>query len=140
MKHTEPTPEQIEGYKAWVAERPEAVRKHAERLDPWTLYRLKSTGQRVHLVGFDEMQGGKVTCRVGVSGKFNMVTFERDVFGIDPDDLEECDLPEPEEQVGTLDLPIEEVRRLHQGWPDGGVPVEVWADLMRRYPLKQKTT
>lgn len=140
MRHTEPTPEQIEGYKKWVAERPERVRKVAERLDPWTLYRLKTSNQRVCLLGFDEEQDGRVTVRITVSGEFNLVTFERDVFGIDPDDLEECDLPGPNEQVGSLDLPIEEIRRLHVEFPEGGVPAEHWADLARRYPLKQKTS
>lgn len=27
--------------------------------------------------------------------------FDRSVFGIDPDDLEECDLPAPEERLGA---------------------------------------
>lgn len=138
MRHTEPTPEQIEGYREWVTQRPPAVRACAERLDPWTLYRLKTTGQRVYLVGFDVEQDGKVTCRIGVSGEFNMVTFERTVFGVDPDDLEECDLPGPEDQVGSLDLPIEEVRRLHEEFPEGGVPAERWAALVQQYPLRQK--
>lgn len=165
MRHTQPTSAQVQGWKEWVAERPPAVRVVAERFDPWTLYRLKTTGQRVYILSFSDPSlitcnwcggnggpvppggdpcnncGGsgkieKVTCRVGVSGEFNLITYERDVFGINPDDLEECDLPGPGEQVGTLDLPVDVVKNLYAVHPDG-VPRHVMLDLISRYPLKR---
>jgi hypothetical protein len=40
--------------------------------------------------------------RVNVSGNYNFVTFERQVFGVDANDLEECDLPGPNELTGAL--------------------------------------
>src|SRR5262245_52877430 len=98
----EPTSEEEAGWKEWVASRPPAVRKVAERFDPWTLYRMKSTGHRVTLYSFGEGRDGcKVSLTVNVLGAFNLVTFERRVFGIDPDDLEPCDLPEANEPVGA---------------------------------------
>jgi len=112
-RHIQPSPEQEREWKEWVAGRPEAVRAVAERFEPWTLYRMKSTGQRVFVMGFfDPDDAGKVLLSVGVTGEFNLVAFERKVFGIDPDDLVECDLPAPNEALGSLDVPIEKVREL----------------------------
>lgn len=111
MRWTEPTEENVKAYREWVAERPPQVKAIAERFDPWTLYWLKSPGQRVTVLGFDEMNDGRVCVRVNVSGRFNALAFERQVFGVDPDDLEECDLPGPDEVLGSLDLPIEVVRK-----------------------------
>lgn len=66
---------------------------------------MKSTGQRVYILSFFEPDpDGKIRCRVGVSGDFNVLAFERDVFGIDVEDLVECDLPAPGEPVGSADL------------------------------------
>ena len=69
-KHCEPTSEQIEGWKEWVAARPDNVRKAAERLDPWTLYRLKDTGQRATLYILSEAENGDVTGTVNITGEF----------------------------------------------------------------------
>lgn len=107
---TEPKAEQVEAWRAWVAERPPLVRVVAERFEPWSVYRMRSTGQRVSVLGFDEDDGGSVTLRVAVRGDWNLVTHERDVFGIDPGDLEPCDLPAPGELVGSLDLPVEFIK------------------------------
>lgn len=140
MRYVQPTAMNEREWKKWVAERPESIRKVCERFDPWTLYRLKPTGQRVYILSFSEPGAdGKVLCRIGVSAEFNLLTFERDVFGIDPDDLEECDLPKDDEQVGSLDLPIDVVKNLRDQYQDG-VPQHVMIDLIARYPLKQKRT
>lgn len=101
MRFIEPTPEQEAGYREWVASRPEAVRLVAERFEPWSLYRLNGK-QRVTIVSFGEQADGGVSLTVRVSGDFNAVMFERDVFGINPDDLEPCDLPAPDEHTGAL--------------------------------------
>ena len=72
-----------------MAGRPDNVRKVAERFDPWTLYHMKSTGQHVTLYSFSEADNGTVTLTVNVTREFNPeVLVERQVFGIDPDDLE----------------------------------------------------
>ncbi len=94
----EPTDEAKQSWSDWVASRPDSVRKVAERLNPWTLYKLKSTGQRVTVYSFSE--DGTVT--VNVTGEFNLITFDRQVFGISPNDLEECDLPSSNEATGAL--------------------------------------
>lgn len=97
MRFCKPTKKQQEGYRQWVSKLPKNVRAIAERFDIWTLYRLKSSGDRVTLHSFD----GDGTLTVIVSGKFNLVMFERQVFGIAPDNLEECDLPAADEPVGA---------------------------------------
>lgn len=100
--YEEPTDKARDGYKAWLAERPSHVRAVAERFEPWRLYRLKSTGHRVFPVAFSEHPDGRVTLTVCVHARFNSVMFERNVFGIDQDDLEECDLPLEGEEVGAI--------------------------------------
>ena len=139
MKYVQPTAEQLAAWRAYVADLPEAVRTVAEHYDPWTLYRLKSTNQRVFLLAFfDPDDHGKVTCRVAVTGEFNLVTHERAVFGIDPDDLEECDLPAPDEMLGSFDFPIEVLSDLMRWYP-GGTPAAVMQDLIGKYPLRRVT-
>lgn len=93
----EPTEKQKKEWAKWVASRPKVVRLIAEKFFPWKLYRMKSTGQRVEVYGFNE----NGTVSVLVTGKFNNVLFDRQVFGIQPEDLEECDLPGPDEVVGS---------------------------------------
>lgn len=115
MNHFEPTQEQIDGYAEWIAQRPECIRKVVDdlKLTPWKLYKLKTTGQRVTVGAFSEPEaGGNVTCLVNVLGDFNLVTHERSVFGIDPYDLEECDLPARREPVGNLDLSFDVLKGL----------------------------
>jgi hypothetical protein len=48
-----PTDEQRAQFKEWVATRPPKVRAVAEQFDPWTVYRLRTTGQDVQVIGFD---------------------------------------------------------------------------------------
>src|SRR5262245_21743504 len=82
---------------AWAESRPDVVRDLALRFRPWKLYRMKSTGHRVLLYSINENR----TATVDVLGKYNIVSMERRVFGVDPDDLEECDLPKEGEPVGV---------------------------------------
>lgn len=100
-RYVEATPEQEGAWAEWVASRPPNVRKIAERFNPWTLYQFKD-GQRCVLVSFSEAPDGRVTLTVNVTGEFNMVAFDRSVFGVDPDSLEESDLPAASEVLGTM--------------------------------------
>lgn len=59
---------------------------------------MKSTGHRVFPLSYSE--DGTVT--VAVTGQFNFTVFERQVFGVSPDDLEECDLPTEDEILGAV--------------------------------------
>ena len=109
MNLYEPTEEQIRKWDEWVKERPECVRVVAERFKPWKLYRMKA-GHRVYLASFCE--DGTMT--VFVTGRFNFVAFDRRVFGVNPDDLTECDLPGPGEVTGSMNLSIPEAKALHK--------------------------
>lgn len=90
--------EMKEAWHSWLAARPVIVQQLAAQLPPNRLYRLKTSGHRVTLYSYGE--DGTVT--VAVTGDYNAVAFDRRVFGIKPEDLEECDLPEPGEPLGTL--------------------------------------
>jgi hypothetical protein len=82
----------------WVATRPPEIQEMCKRWPPDRLYRMRDTGQRVTLLSYGE----DGTVRVSLTGQYNLVTFDREVFGINPNDLTECDLPKPEELVGTM--------------------------------------
>lgn len=84
-------------FKRWFDSRPECIQKMILSHPINKLYRMKSTGQRVFLTGYDE----DGTVSVIVSGEFNKVTFNRQVYNIPLDDLEECELPGPDEPVGA---------------------------------------
>lgn len=107
-----PTEEQRAAWAEWVAERPERVRRVAETMAPWKLYRMKSTGHRVTILSITEPRDkGPITLMVDVSGTFNLVACERQVFGVPLDDIEECELPAEGEVLGTANLSIEEAKQ-----------------------------
>jgi len=81
----------------WLAERPPRIRKMIERYPPNRLYRM-ADGHRVTIESYHD----DGTVSVDVSGEFNLVTFERYVFGVNPAELVECDLPDADELVGAL--------------------------------------
>lgn len=82
----------------WIASRPKVIQGMIAKVPPNRLYRMKSTGSRVTLHSYSE--DGTVT--VDISGNYNLVTFERQVFGIPIDDLEECGLPHADEVLGVM--------------------------------------
>lgn len=102
-RFTDPTPEQVTGWNEWISTRPNQIQEIAKRFDPWSLYRMKSTGQRVTIASFFE----NGTISVNITGDFNATLFDSNVFGIDPDDLEPCDFPEEGEVLGTMMSPNE---------------------------------
>jgi hypothetical protein len=90
----------LKEFHAWVATKPKVIQDMAAKLDPWTLYRLKDTGHRCQLYAFSE----DGTVQVSITGEYNLIEFGRRVFGIDPAELTECELPGPDELVGeTMD-------------------------------------
>jgi hypothetical protein len=101
-RFVEPSVEGLAGWEQFKKRAPASVRALTERFDPWTLYRMKSTGQRVFIVAFNE--GG--TVMVGITEHFNLVDVNTRVGGINPDDLVECDGPGPDEKVGRT-VPLE---------------------------------
>jgi hypothetical protein len=82
---------------AWLAERPPIIREMVTKRPPNLLYRMP-TGHRVTIYSYSE--DGTVSVIVG--GQFNLIAFERNVFGVDPDTLVECDLPPADEPVGAM--------------------------------------
>jgi hypothetical protein len=107
-RFVEPAPRELKIWHEWLASRPAHIRVVAEAFDPWSLYRLKESGHRVFIEGVGEnTEEGVVTLTVVVSGAFNRVAFDRVVYGIPPDGLEPCALPEPGEPLGTLLTPEE---------------------------------
>lgn len=102
----EPTAKELKSWAKWKAARPEIVRRLADRFEPWSLFRMKGTGQRVVVVGFYE----DGTLRVIVSGRFNRVPFDCGVFGVDPENLEPCDLPGPHEELGAILTDEDDIR------------------------------
>jgi hypothetical protein len=80
-----------QAWREWVDTRPPVVKAICERLPPDRLYELSPTGQRVTLEAYAE----DGTLRVYVDPDYN--EFWRftghQVFGINPDDLKECDVP-----------------------------------------------
>lgn len=109
----QPDPEEVAGWETWVNSRPLKVSAVARQFNPWQLYRMKSTGHRVLVYSFDDPTSDPqlpVTLTVLVLGKFNKVAFERKVFGIPPEDLEPCELPAPEEEVGAALTDPEEIK------------------------------
>ena len=86
-----------EAWQAWLESRPESVRRIAAVYTPDKLYRM-SSGHRCTIYSYSE--DGTVT--VTVDGRFNVVAFSRNVFGIDPSTLVECDVPAPGEPLGDV--------------------------------------
>ena len=84
-------------YLEWFYGRPAVIQEMIRSHPPNKLYRHKETGQRLLIHSYSEDR----TVSVIVSGKYNRVMFERNVFGTSIDQLEECDLPGPDEPVGV---------------------------------------
>ena len=87
-----------EEFEEWVEERPECIKEMIKKYPPNLLYRLKTANQRVTIYSYAENN----TMTVTVSGDYNLIDFERNVFGIKPEDLEECDFPQDGELVGVV--------------------------------------
>lgn len=98
MKRCEWTREQKQEWEEWLSERPSQIRELAQKFPPNKLYLLKTSNHRVYPIAYHE----DGTLSVAVTGQYNTIMFDRKVFGIKPDDLEECDLPGENEELGTL--------------------------------------
>ena len=73
----------------WLEGRPPIIQDLCKKFPPDRLYLYKPTNHRVTLYSYSE--DGTMT--IVVSGDYNAVVFPRQVFGIKPEDLVECDLP-----------------------------------------------
>lgn len=89
----------------WVDDQPPEVADVARRWPPNRLYRWSQTGQRVVI----EAYGAGRTVRVKVSGKHNLIAFERNMAGVPADELAECDLPDFGERTGSMGMDPDEL-------------------------------
>lgn len=94
---TTPTAAHEAAWREWLAARPDRVRAIAERFDPWTMYRLTTTGQRCQFLGCDvgaqncgeiEADPERVTVRIYAENPILGAITGTEVFGISPDDLQ----------------------------------------------------
>lgn len=73
----------------WVNSRPLVVQELCKKFPPDRLYRLKTSDHKVTIYSYSENE----TMTVTVTMEYNpLIVFERQIFGIKPEDLEECDL------------------------------------------------
>lgn len=119
-----------EEFRKWYDSRPPVIRELIDRFPIDRLYRIKSTGHRGTLCSYNE----DGTMAVTLDGTFCRVDFARNVFGLLPEDIEECDLPGPDEPTGCLLVGdeeiaeyIQQIKRVlrkgneqHPQWTDGG--------------------
>ena len=90
--------EQEHAWDAGVQSRPPVIQELCRRFPANRLYHLK---QSTHYVTIFSYEDGDTTT-VTISGDRNFVIFERRVFGVAPDELEECDLPSADAPHGAL--------------------------------------
>lgn len=86
-----------EAWNKWVSTRPVIIQELCRKYPPDRLYLLKPTGQRATIVSYSEDR----SITVNITGDFNCHIFDREVFGIKPEDLEECDLPDDNDILGA---------------------------------------
>ena len=99
------TDEEKKVWDEWVSSRPDIIKNLCIKFPPNLLFKMKDTGHRVTVYSYSDDN----TMTVNVTGKYNVLTFDRRVFGIKPEDLEECNIPKDSETVGTIITKPEEV-------------------------------
>uniref|UniRef100_A0A6M3JIW3 Uncharacterized protein n=1 Tax=viral metagenome TaxID=1070528 RepID=A0A6M3JIW3_9ZZZZ len=99
--------EQEKAWEDWVSTRPQIIKDLCKRFPPYNIYRLNNSGHKVTIYSYSE--DGTIT--VNVSGEYNAVMFDRQVFGIRPENLEECDLPGTDEVIGSFLTEEEDVKK-----------------------------
>lgn len=85
----EVTPEEEDAFRDWAEAAHPAVFALSKVVDPWSLYRMKATGQRVMVASFCE----DATVVVRALGRLNNMAVDFEVFGVEVADLEPCDMP-----------------------------------------------
>lgn len=101
-RYVDPKLKQLEQWEAWKARQQPAVQAMAARFDPWSVYRLKTTGQRGVIAALEENDDGTWTFSLAITGQFNLVTVDALVHGVRCEDLEPSDLPGEGEPLGTM--------------------------------------
>lgn len=94
----EPTLKQRTSFERWVSERaPEIAEEIRDRkLEPWRIYRLKATGERVTIIAILEPVSGGRGMKLSVLSetKFNpKLNQDYEIENVPPEDLEPCAPP-----------------------------------------------
>jgi hypothetical protein len=87
---------QQQQWQDWLKERPPVIQKMAIKYPPNELFQYKEW--RVYIQSYNE--DGTVT--IGISGQYNYLMFERAVFGVNPENLTPCALPDSDEKLGVV--------------------------------------
>lgn len=108
----------------WIKTRPQVIQEMAASHPPDRLYRMGSSGHRCTIYSYAEDK----TVTVNVTGEFNRVLFGRQVFGITLEDLTECELPSPDENVGDTAMEAgmnhDDVEKVIRSAPDDSTPAQ----------------
>jgi hypothetical protein len=95
IKIMELTKEQKQEWEQWLSERPENVRKVAERIVPWKKYRdtriTDDIGNRYSPRSYEEQEDGSVTVTCEKSNEEMPFFGGYGVFGMNPDNLIEAE-------------------------------------------------
>jgi len=99
-KWIEWTTEQEAAWAEWLSARPQAIQDIVAKynLRPDNLYQLKETGQIGYIHSLNE-RGTLTMDFTDTFNQHNLYMSNRRVFGLNPEDLEECDLPEGVEVI-----------------------------------------
>jgi hypothetical protein len=109
-RYREPSEVEERMWRAWCASRPPDIEEAALRFEPWSVYRRKSIGHIVVVTCITEHEEGRPTVMVRVAGEFNKTRGEHTVQGVQLDDLEPCEVPDPKTCAGGgifNDLPFD---------------------------------
>jgi hypothetical protein len=89
------TKEQKQEWDQWMLERPENVKKVAEKIVPWKKYKDKriknDIGNRYNPLSYDEQEDGSVKLTCEKTNEQMPFLGGHGVFGMSPDDLIEAD-------------------------------------------------
>jgi hypothetical protein len=108
--------EQKKVWDEWVNSRPDVVKELCLKFPADRLYRIKDSGDRGTIHSYDE--DGTMT--LIIDGTYSQVIFPKNVFGLNPEDIEECDLPK-EELPGIDGNDPMPIIKIDQSFGKGGV-------------------
>ncbi|MCK5923538.1 MAG: hypothetical protein KAG66_21565 [Methylococcales bacterium] len=121
------TTEERKEFFEWAKGLPDKARRSALSHPAVQLYRDARTGHRVYIDSY--ANDGTVT--IVVSGQFNHVAMERNVFGIDVSSLSPCDPPSEDEPVGVTLSDDEQLELINNMRIENGVPPAPSLDELR---------
>ena len=83
-------------WKKWLNSCPPIIKNLAEKFPIDRLYLYKPTSHRATIASY-YLDG---TLSLNITGQYNRILFSRKVFSVNPENIEECDLPSEGEDLG----------------------------------------